>query len=218
MKKYSGYIILIPLAVGLLTIIGWAFSIDALKRPLYSHIAMNPLNAICFILCSAAFFLDFKRKFSSKISVISALLSVSVVTLGLVRLLSVIGLDLHPDSWLFHDSMIAATNHGIMSRMMPNSALGFVLIGSALRFGIVSTGRSKMICNYMALGTFCIGLFAFMGYIYHIRHYHDILNYLPMAFLTAICFMCLAISFLIENTDNVFVSRTLASFDKLSKA
>ena len=210
--------ILIPLSVGLLTIAGWAFSIDILNRPLYSHIAMNPVTAVCFILCSIAFFLDFKRPASGMVSVISAQMSVSVALIGMLRLVGILGLDLHADSWLFHDAMIAAAKHGTMSHMTTNSALGFILMGSALRFGIVSDGRAKMICSGIALGAFVIGLSAFMGHLYYVGTHHENLGYIPMSFLTTICFICLSISFIIENTDNVFAGRTFTSFDRLLKA
>jgi hypothetical protein len=218
MKKYSGYIIMIPMAIGLLTIAGWTFSIDILKRPVYSNIAMNPVTALCFVLCSIAFLLDFKREFSSKISIISAQMSVAVAAIGILRLLAVPGLDLHIDSLLFHDAVIAANNHSTTSHMTAYSAMGFVLMGSALRFGIVSGGRAKMICSGMALVTLLIGFLAFMSYVYHVRHSHYAVSYMPMAFLTSVCFICLSIAFLIDNTENVFVSRTLTSSEKLSEA
>ncbi|MBS1510994.1 MAG: hypothetical protein JST86_09145 [Bacteroidetes bacterium] len=56
-KGMAYLFILLVVFYGTLVLIGWQFSITALKRPLPQLVAMNPLTALLFVLCGFSFFL-----------------------------------------------------------------------------------------------------------------------------------------------------------------
>jgi len=205
MKKYTGYFVAVPILIGSLTLIGWVLSISFFKCPFSVSVAMNPMTALCFILSGTAFLLDYKKKAVRWLSVLSATIAITVALIGALKLLKSFGLDLHVDSWLFHRQIIDENAHGHINRMAPNTALCFVLIGLSLRFALLGSRRAKAIFSYMALATFVIGLFAFIGNLYQVKEYYGILQYMPMAELTAVSFIFLSLAFLFENNDKDFM-------------
>ena len=205
MKKYSGYLITVPILLGSLTIIGWIFSIDLLKRPMSSDVSMNPMTAICFILSGTAFILDFKLAVTKWLTILSASLSTIVALIGALKLLELWGINIQIDSLLFNQTIMAENMTGRISRMAPNTALCFVLIGLSFLLARSNHRYLRVTLSYLALTIFVIALFAFIGHIYHVKEYYGILHYMPMAELTALSFIFLSVALLLENDDKKFM-------------
>jgi PAS domain S-box-containing protein len=202
-KKYSQYLIVVPMSIGILTLIGWTFSIEAFKRPFHGSVAMNPMNAVCFIFASTAFLLDYRFKASRGLSVLSAFIALLVALAGILKLLGGFCLPIDIDSWLFHQSILSERAVGALNRISPNSAVSFILTGLSLRLAIKTTPTIKVVCSCMMLTVFITGLFAFIGHMYHVRDYHGVLHYIPMAMHTAVSFIFLSLAFLFENKDEM---------------
>ena len=206
MKKISGYLIAIPMIVGTLTLIGWTLDIDILRQPYQGAISMNPMTALCFITSSVVFFLLYKIPRGKVPFPIPILLLLGVLTIGVLKLLSGFGIDMGVDRWLFAEKMHHENTMGHINRMAPNTALGLFFIGIAMLFSPLRVKWAERMVNGFMLVVFMVGLFAFIGFVYHIKEFYGILTYMPMALPSSICFICMSLGLLFENEDLGFMS------------
>jgi len=205
MKKYTGYLVSFPLVIGILTLVGWAFSIDFLKHPFGETTGMNPMTAACFILAGLAF-LTFGRAAGSKPLLTTArAFCAIVIAIGSVKQLAILGVGFNVDARLFSNKDIAEGLQQHLFNMSANTSFNFVLTGSSLLLARSVEQRWRNLANFLSLTVFIIALFSFIGFIYRVNVNNEFNDYLPLAVQTALCFMCLSLAVLFANSDSAFM-------------
>jgi diguanylate cyclase (GGDEF)-like protein len=180
----------IPIAVGVLVLIGWSSNIETLMRILPGLVAMNPITAIGFILLGTSLTLIAHRERSRAAHRLARIFALAVLTIAILKIISLAtNVDFHIDQLLFSDRL--GTN-----RMAPNTALNFLLLGIALLLLDRPLRRVHWPAQLLALITAMIALLALMGYAYNVRFFYGIGAYIPMALHTAFTFFILAIGIL----------------------
>jgi len=180
----------IPIAAGVLVLIGWTAGIETLKRIIPGLVAMNPITAIAFILLGAALTLIAHRERSGSAHRVARILALAALAIAILKIVSFATIiDFHIDQLLFSNRL--ETN-----RMAPNTALNFLLLGTALLLLDRPLRRVHWPAQFLALVTAMISLLALMGYAYNVRFFYGIGSYIPMALHTALTFFVLAIGIL----------------------
>jgi PAS domain S-box-containing protein len=153
----------IAVSMGLLVLIGWAFDLEELKRVLSGVPAMRPNTAISFILLGAALILlqtpaTLSRRIARGCVILGAAISILTLTEHLL------GLNLGIEDFGFRDRLTSVAIPPV-SRMVENTALGFVLLSLAL--GLLNERRAianrYLISGGLSLGVVALGFFALFG-------------------------------------------------------
>lgn len=200
--RVSFVCILLVIFFAILTLIGWQFNIQVLKRPLPHLVAMNPATAISFIILGLSFlFLASKRKTKRKL-LIGKLLAWLLITISVLKLVgSVIPSFPRIDHILFIAQIRSDATGNISSSMAINTAIAFILSGIALLLLHYETIGKKRPADFFAITVSFFGFFSLLGYLYGAPEFYDLLRYLPMAVNTAICFSLTALAILFIHPD-----------------
>lgn len=199
--SFSQTISLGVIFIGGLVIIGWLLDIASLKSILPGLVSMKANTAIAFVLGGSSLWLlgvkpSATQAADSSILLYRSLLAVGVIAIGLLTLMQyTFGINLGIDQLFFRDAANAvATAHP--GRMAPNTALNFVLVGSAL--WLLSLPRSRCLAaQVLTLITFLIASFGFLGYLYGNAYFYKLdRSFTAMALHTSIAFMLLCIGIL----------------------
>ncbi|MGH8077383.1 MAG: PAS domain-containing protein, partial [Lysobacter sp.] len=178
-----------------LVLVGWAFGIEPLKRILPGRVAMNPMTAVAFLFAGVSLWLRRSAEPtppSLHRRGLARLTAAIVIGIGGLKLAAVtLGWHVGVDGWLFADRL-ASGDSALASRMPPNAALNFVLLGLALLTLDVTTRRARRPAEVLASGTFLIALVAIAGYAYGVPEFSGVANFVPMALHTAVVFAVLA--------------------------
>lgn len=169
-------------AIGVL--LGWAIDSRLLISIVPGLTAMNPLTAVCFLLCAAGIFVAARSNgIGSKIT---TWLGGTVVFLASGRLFSyVAGIQNVPDSWLFAEKLALEP---IPNRMAPNTALAFVVVGVALVLFNRPSRHAIHPSEWLLVSAISIGLLTVVGYAYSASVIASVANQIPMALHTGILF------------------------------
>ncbi len=206
-NKIAGFLGLAITTVGFLVLLGWQFDIEFLKRPIPGLVAMNPLTALGFFLSGVAIFLVTKNSTEKHtFKWLSIVLAATVILIGVLKLSDIIfSTTIGEEEWLFNTKIFNEKSRGSISQIAPATALNFILLGCS----IILSGSKKIIlksiANYLALGTFLIGLFFALGYVYFIPEFIELLAKYPMAVHTAICFLIAALAVMFYNHNQGFM-------------
>ncbi len=188
-------------------IIGWFFEIDQLKRILPDAVAMNPMTAILFLLCSLVIIVNFQLRRQTHFAVI---LSLSIAALGALKVFSYIaGYELGIDKLLFFQKLEQENLLGHSNQMAPNTAFNFMLLGIALLTYRVNRTWNKLSDILSLIITFSAFL-SLIGYIYNAHELYGISHYIPMAVPTAACFLLVSIALLL-NRKGSYILKTLGN-------
>ena len=197
---------LAAVVVGVCVLAGWLFDLEFLKRIAPGFVAMNPATAVAFILAGASLALFLRsphgRDQKSRALILTARLCALVVTLiGLAKLVGILGgWDLGVDRWLFASKL--PDDLRFPNRIAPNTALSFLLLGSALLLVDVKK-RSVRICVEFSVVVVGFGsLLAVLAYAYDLQSFYGLSVFIPMALHTAITFSVLVVVFLLSHTDS----------------
>ncbi len=199
-------------ATGIMVLAGWYADIDAFKRVLPGLVSMNPLTAVAFVFASLALWLRrTPLPAGSKAGARAASLAAAIVAgIGLAKLGMYAGWwDVRIDQWLFTAKLDDDTTP-FPNRMAPNTALNFLLLGSALLFPDALTRRGGRPGEWLALVVAAISLLALMGYAYEVRWLYGIAAFIPMALHTALLFHLLALGALLARPARGFVGLFLS--------
>lgn len=196
--KITKSVAVFTILVGGMAVFGWFFDIMVLKTVLPSMIPMKFNTALCFFLLGIALYFHTNDKFKVIINIVFAFVSL----MGFLTLVQYIyGIDLRIDGLFWNDvkNPIATSSPG---RMSPNTAFGFLMIGTALLF--VRNQKLQLyvvICLTLGLLGSFVGLFNFMfGY-----GLHDVIpSFSQIALITAITLSIICVG--------VFYSPYLESF------
>lgn len=187
------------IAMSIVVLLGWTFDIELLKAVLPGRVAMNPGGtALGFLLCGAALWLagcassESPTAFNRRTWTVA--LSVPVILLSVFRFVEYVwGLDIGPDRWLFPAKLAA---YPIPNRMAPNTALNFLLCGSALALLDCRWPRRVRIAEVLTLAAALVSLLAIIGYAYSSLSLIGVKSYIPMALNTAVTFAILCVGIL----------------------
>ncbi|MES2788690.1 MAG: hypothetical protein V4719_03640, partial [Planctomycetota bacterium] len=155
----------IAIAVGVLVLLGWACNIHVLRSIVPGLTAMNPGGtAITFLLAGISLALAVDPQDKSRLQG-SQWLALIVIILATSRLVCyLLQWDVGPDQWLFHEKLNAYTP---VNRMAPNTALGMLLVGTALLMLDVETRRIHRPAQWLTLVAALIAMFTIVGYAYN---------------------------------------------------
>jgi len=203
----AGAAALAAAAIGAFAFIGWIFQIDLLKTMLAGAVAMNPVTAVGLILAGASLTLSLvardrgNKNSRARPAFLARACGLVVAFIGLMRLGAIVsGCDAGVDQWLFP----AQVSHTLPlpSRIAPNAALNFLLVGVALVF-VGSRRRSVRIGVEVAAVIAAVGsLLAVLGYAYDIQIFYRLGVFIPMALPTALAFMLIITGILLAHTDD----------------
>lgn len=181
-------LIVVPAVVASLVLMGWLLHIDALRRIAPGLVSMNPLTAVTFLMASAALWLAQRRTPSPKHKQVTQGLAILVLLVGLSKITDLtLGTTLCPDALQFASQL--DYGQAFPSRMAPNVALCFILLGLA----ILGFDRPWFLHpQYLALLITMLALAALVGYAYDTSGFYKFKQYIPMALHSAFNFGLLA--------------------------
>lgn len=186
--------------LGTTVLAGWQFDVGFLLRPIPGSVAMNPLTALCFVIC--AFAVVVTSKWSKVLSWATfSLCSVKLILWWWDSSLAI-------DQVLFASKLDFDSYHGLSNRMAPNTAFAFVLSsGAMLTTASSKKGRTP---EFLAVIVLLLGMLSLIGYGYRVPEFYGVLKAFPMAVHTAIGFVLLAIAILSNNTRGPLMSTLLS--------
>jgi diguanylate cyclase (GGDEF)-like protein len=151
---------------------------------------MNPTTAACFVALSLALTLETTASVRRGRPLAAALAAVVAVAGLLVLANGFAGLHWPIDSTIFASKL--AANPGHPSRMAPNTALCFVLIGlAALSIGR-GTEPAVIAGQILSVLGASIALFAVTGHLYAVTQFYAVPAFIPMALHAACAMLSLA--------------------------
>lgn len=175
--------------MGGLVIAGWAGRQPVLKSVVPGLTAMNPLTAVAFQLAGCALLLLQAERPGVWRRRLGALCAGLVAALAAVRLA---GYLLHGDVALDHLLFASQLEQEpIPNRMAPNTALCFLLVGSAFVLLDRQTRGHRRPAQTMFLAVGGISFTVIVGYIYNAISFTQV-AYIPMALNTALGFLLLS--------------------------
>lgn len=172
---------LLPVAIGVLTLFGWALGLEGLTSIRPGLTAMNPMTAVALI--AAGLIANLRCRGGSRLPQI---LSAALVTIGTAKLLEpALG-------WPAIDNIFFA---GEMSsevfgpgRMAPNTAGAFILLGLAGLLLGRGGGRSSTAAQFLSACVALIALFALVGYMFGVATFRPMAIHTAVGvFISAIC-------------------------------
>ncbi len=180
----------LAVATGLLGLAGWAFGVVALKSVFVGDATMKPFTASCFVLAGLSLLLSttpdnaFARARWRVRAAAGAALLVSLT--GLVTVAEyVTGVDLPFENLLFRRALVASAIP-YPGRMSPATAIGFLLLGTALllRRRTIRPHTEQL----LGLLTLLLGGLACTGYLFGGRALYNVFVFSSMAVHTAVMF------------------------------
>ncbi|WP_254566314.1 methyl-accepting chemotaxis protein [Oscillatoria sp. HE19RPO] len=187
--------------IGCMVILGWMFDIPTLKSVFPGLVTMKANTAIGFILggtCISLWHRGSRDTQSRRTALICALL---VVAVGLLTLMQYgFGVNLGIDELFFKESVDAVAT-ATPGRMAPNSALNFLLLGSALVL-ICIPRPNYLAAQCLTILGFLIAFFGFLGYLYGNAFFYRLDKaFTAMALHTAVGFIVLCLAMLFARLD-----------------
>ncbi len=196
MHKIRFLLPVIPIGMGVFTLIGWGLNLDVLQRGGYSSaVAMNPVTAIGFTFLGLEVLRLYAGKNHVVISSIGQFAIGAVIITSVMKLCDVVlGTSFSVDQWFFAANLNANLLHP--NRMAPNTALCFFFLGLSLQVVRFRKKSSVAFSQVLAALSAMIALLAIVGYVYGVKSLYDMGVFFPMTVSTAITFIFLCWSVL----------------------
>ena len=187
--------------IGCMVIFGWMFDIPTLKSVVPGLVTMKANTAFGFILggtCISLWHRGSRESQSRRVALICAIL---VVAIGLLTLMQYgFGVNFGIDELFFKESVDAVAT-ATPGRMAPNSALNFLLLGSALVL-ICIPRPNYLAAQCLTIVGFLIAFFGFLGYLYGNAFFYRLdQSFTAMALHTAVGFMVLCVAMMFARLD-----------------
>lgn len=190
---------LTTIGIGSLALCGWAFDIAPFKSVLPGLVTMKANTALGIIGSGLALWLwhfsrkEARRNLTRLSSVGLQIFAIFVSLLSLVTLIQYgFQVDFGIDQLLFKDS-IDAVDAAARGRMAPNTAISFLLLGSAL---VLLQRRVYLPCQFFATIVFLVAFGGIIGYVYRIPLFYSVGSYTGMAIHTSLSFILLSLGVL----------------------
>jgi hypothetical protein len=179
---------------GSLVLLGWIFEVPTLKSIRSDWATMMANTAIGFILSGTSLLLSSPGNSGSTIYAqqVGRLTATIVALLGMLTLVQYpTGWNLGIDQLVFQDTArsVGVTHPG---RMAPNTALNFLLLGSALILLDRKIRRGLRLAQSLTLMAMLISFLALLGYIYGVKSLQSITPYASVALHTVLTFLVLS--------------------------
>ena len=180
--------------IGGVILIGWLLDIAILKSLLPGLVTMKANTALGFLLIGSALVLAQENCINATTHRRARILSAVVALIGLLTTCEYLfGWNLGIDQLLFQEPTGAVATR-FPGRMGLNTAVDFILLGSALYWINVQTHSGYRPSEYLAALVFLIGWMALLGYWYGMKALAgSIGSYTAMALHTAVAFVLLAL-------------------------
>jgi PAS domain S-box-containing protein len=170
--------------IALLIFAGWQFHIPFFKRAFSSDADINPLTAICVLVASMGFL------FKGRLRIPAGIFILGIAVAKLITWTS--DIPFFPELWLYADQLGA-------SRMSPNTAFNFLLVGTSLLF------LRRVFIQYFGLVLLFIIVLNFLGYLYSIRAFYELAGSTPLPFYSALCFFLLSFQIFFKHPRKGFM-------------
>ncbi|MBK0403030.1 PAS domain S-box protein [Adhaeribacter sp. BT258] len=199
LRLVSRILCVLVVLIACLTLIGWLVDLDFLKRRPDS-VAMNPFTALGLIAAAIALYLRQERNLN-RYNKQANMLAYFMIGLGALKLLVLVtGLNFPFDQILFSNELYES-RFKITNSIPPNTAINFILLGSALIFINYETNGGRRPSQYLAILSSLLALISLYGYVYGISTLYTVTTYLPMTPQTAACFLFLSAGILFARPD-----------------
>ncbi|MFN8286743.1 MAG: ATP-binding protein [Chitinophagales bacterium] len=199
-RRAGAYLSIVITVVCCLVLTGWQLNIEVLKRLSPYMVAMNPVTAVTFLGCVVSL------RLLSSIEKVKRIAGYSIA--GIIALIACIKLaglftpfNLPVDSLLFADKLTVETAGQSRNQMAPNTAFCFLLSSLALLTIHVESFRKIVWSQLFAVLIGLTGLLSVIGYLYKVTAFYGVMNYIPMALHTALCFLLLSMALLFTNSE-----------------
>src|ERR1035437_5163430 len=207
--------IVVVFIISILSLTGWQFNIEIFKHPVKGMVAMNPLTATAFILCTISFFLFLYSGKHRNFLIIAKLIALSIVVIGVIKLLSITtGIDAGIDTFFYTQKLKKDIIKEIPNTMALNTSFTFILTGLSL-FSIAFNDRKRINFSHgLSLITLFISLLSIItGYIYTVDAFYMVASFIPMALQTAICFFLISLSILFIHSNEGFMGHITSKYE-----
>jgi len=192
-KKVPGITVaagIVSVLQGILLFAGLIFDITFFKSVFPGFIEMNSVTAICFILLGTALLTLSIYPSSKNSGIIADVLFLLAAFTGFATI-SVLALDLQYTVDSFLPGSLSSN-----SKMAPNTALLFLIIGICGFAAKRISGNLIFILQTLLIISGFIGLLAFLGYIYDVSSLYSVKQNMPMALNTSAVFVLLSFGLL----------------------
>jgi PAS domain S-box-containing protein len=206
--RWSKYLAILVLTIGVLVLARWQWDIALFKRPLPRLTAMNPLTALSFVLAGISFLLLapigrrglFLVSFPKTGRLIGWILACLVLLTGLLKIAGVFLMAPLPiDRILFAEKLVTEAPGNPPDQMTVHTAFCFALSGISLLLLNRVTRRGQMPSQYVALLIAAMGLFSIIGYLYRVQQSYGAFTHIPTSVHIALCFLLLSAAMLLAH-------------------
>jgi signal transduction histidine kinase len=200
----SGIVVL----AGAMVFCGWLFGAPALIRLIPTNLALNPLAALCFVLAGLSLLVRTSgyAALGGRIDRWAKAAAFLVAALGAIKVADyMLGLGFHVDQLLFPNKLSRPDIYP-HSEMAPNTALNFLLCGTALLLFDSKFRSGLRPAQTLVLAEGLIALLALIGYGYRVLMLYGLGAGIPMSLASAILFTLFALAFLAARPDRGFMS------------
>ena len=199
----SSVISSIVISIGLLVLLGWLFSIPALKSMLPGLATMKANTALAFVLAGVSLWLVTGESKEQRAGLIAKICATITMLIGLLTLCEyVLGVDFGIDQLFFKDEVSAQNEYP--GRMSPATSLNLLLLGWALL--IIDSKWGNRLYVLLTSTTMLIAGVAVIGYLYNITSLYKIGIYASVALHAAITSILLSLGVLLARPKNELLS------------
>ncbi len=209
--RATGVAAVVGVAVGILGLAGWVLDPDTMRRELAGGIAMPPNTAITFVIAGASLWIQRRpREGISLLRVLALTLGAIALALGGVSFAErAFNLHLGIGRVLFANR-VGAFSDLSSSGMATNTAVAFVLAGTALLALDAPFRWWGQTAQWLATAGLLIASAAIVGYLYDVRALYQVDNAAAMAVSTAVAFFALHAGLLFARSASTWPGVLLA--------
>jgi diguanylate cyclase (GGDEF)-like protein len=177
--------------VGALVLVGWRADLTTLKSVFHGMPAMNPVTAVCFILAACSLALLAPARAPPWAARLGLGLSLAICGIATTKLASMVlgNTGAGVDQLLFTAAL--SVDGAAPNRMAPNTAVNFLLLGTALCV-LRRPGHWSTPTRPLTMAAALVAYVALLGYAYRAGSLTRVSSFIPMALPTACCFLVLA--------------------------
>lgn len=178
-------------ALGVTVLAGWILGIDSVKRIRPEWVSMNPTTAVAFVLSGLgllAVVMRYERPLLRRIGQVAGGLASLIGILCLARPL--LGIDFGVDRILFTATL--DLGQSVPSRMAPNTALCFALLGASVALLPIRSARWQAMTWLLTAASGVIAMLALVGYVNGVSGLRMVGEFISIAFHTATGFALLS--------------------------
>jgi PAS domain S-box-containing protein len=192
----------LAIGIGLAVLVGWLFDVTTLKSILPGLTTLKPNTAVGIVLCGIALWLlSMPARLTEPRARIGFACAGAVVVVALLTLAEYsFGWDVGIDRLLFRDA-VSSAGASMPGRMSINSAVSFLLIGSALLTINLESADGTRPTEWLALIAALISYLALLGYLYGVESLQRIGPYASMALHAVMLFLVLCAGILFARPD-----------------